>query len=46
MIDWKCPECNKVRTREDNVLMVVCECCQIEMVKLNEVEKNGDRQIK
>jgi len=31
MISWKCPECHRNKETEDNIVMVVCKCCQVKM---------------
>ena len=31
MKGWKCPECSKARETENNIVMVICGCCQVAM---------------
>jgi len=31
MKDYRCPNCSGVRQGEDNLIMKVCWCCQVEM---------------
>ena len=47
MTYWKCPECYRERETKDNIVMVVCGVCQIEMKKApykfeRRVEVNGN----
>ena len=31
MKEWKCPECKRVRTYYDSLVMKICSCCGCEM---------------
>jgi len=42
MISWKCPECHRNKETENDVVMVVCKCCQVKMSPL----KNSWKSLK
>lgn len=31
MKSWKCPNCYRSKETDDDVVMVVCKCCQVKM---------------
>lgn len=31
MITWKCPDCKRPRETGDDIVMIVCPCCMVEM---------------
>jgi len=41
---FKCPCCNKVHEAKDNVIISVCKECQIEMEKIKEGKKDGEKR--
>jgi len=35
MKEWKCPECNRVRKYNGELIMAICHACQVEMEVVN-----------
>ena len=43
----RCQLCKGERLVEDNILIVICKCCQVEMLELKEEDnKDGYRTLK
>ena len=32
-MNWKCPDCAGEKETENNIVMTICPCCQVEMKK-------------
>jgi len=43
MINWKCPLCADIRETEDDVLITICQACQIAMER--EEGDNGREKL-
>jgi len=41
MKEWKCRICKRIKSSDDDIIMLICPACQIEMTDCAKVKKDG-----